>query len=51
MINDLFSVEDLITMVGTLRSAPDHSAEIVVQEVHISGGRQTFAVANTKMLF
>lgn len=51
MINDLFSVGDLITMVGTLRNAPDHSAEIVVQEVHISGGKQAAIIGDSGMLF
>lgn len=50
MMNDLFSLGDLITMVGSLRNAPDHSAEIVVQEVHISGGKQAAITGDTGML-
>jgi hypothetical protein len=38
-------------MVGTLRNAPDHSAEIVVQEVHISGGKQAAITGDAGMLF
>jgi hypothetical protein len=51
MINDLFSAGDLITMVGTLRNVPDHSAENVVQEVHISGGKQAAITGDAGMLF
>ena len=38
MISNLFSEGETITMVGTLRNAGDNSAEIVVEEVHFSGG-------------
>ena len=51
MIYDLFSKGEVITLVGSLRNAPDNSAEIVVEEVHITSGRQTVAVADTRMLF
>ena len=50
MMNDLFSLGDLITMVGSLRNVPDHSAEIVVQEVHISGGKQAAITGDTGIL-
>lgn len=38
-------------MVGTLRNAPDHSVEIVMQEVHISGGKQAAITGDAGMLF
>lgn len=36
MVKDLFSCGEIITFVGALRNASDDSAEIVVEEVHIS---------------
>ena len=38
MISNLFSEGETITMVGTLRNAGNNSTEIVVEEVHFSGG-------------
>lgn len=38
MISNLFSEGETITMVGTLRNARNNSTEIVVEEVHFSGG-------------
>lgn len=51
MVNDLFSKGELITLVGSLRNAPDHSAEIVIQEIHFSGGKQTAISGDAEMLF
>ena len=51
MICDLFSKGEIITLIGMLRNAPDYSAEIIVEEVHFTGGRQTAIGANTRMLF
>ena len=51
MICDLFSKGEVITLVGSLRNAPDNSAEIVVEEIHITGGRQPAVAADTGTLF
>ena len=40
MISNLFSEGETITMVGSLRNAGNNSTEIVVEEVHFSGGGQ-----------
>ena len=51
MICDLFSKGEVITLVGSLRNAPDNSAEIVVEEIHITSGRQPAVAADTGTLF
>lgn len=50
MISTLFSEGETITMVGMLRNACDNSVEIVVEEVHFSGGGQK-TVADAGLLF
>ena len=50
MISNLFSKGEMITLVGLLRNTCSNSAEIVVEEVHFSGGGQK-SVVSDRLLF